>query len=418
MNRDKKTKELKFYKLFATGLFFLMAGIYFFSFFLLKKNIVEDSFWIGGIKAFSEAAMVGALADWFAVTALFHRPLGLKIPHTNLIETKKDSIGENLGDFVVENFITPSTLRPYIEKIDFWFFVKTWLSKPKNLPNAVEAISFKINEIISGINNDEIKKIIAEKGKIMIKKLPLNLWISQGINYGLNKKEHYKILDFVLKEFRIYLNENQDFIRKKVGENSSFLIPKFVDDILAEKIIKGFEQYISEVENDENHPIRLKINTYLYEFSEKLKQENQYKVRIEEMRSAFLDSGKLEDYSRDIWLSIKVFLKEDFSKNIEDSVLKKFLYRSFLNWFEGLEKDEAYRSKIQKWLHKELYQMVLKNRKKVGVMISKTVGNWQGKELSQKLELEVGKDLQYIRINGTLVGGLVGFIIYIITFFI
>ena len=169
MNDAEKKIQLRKYKLFATGLFVLMAVIFVATTILEKRN---PAHWIGYIRAFSEAAMVGALADWFAVTALFNYPLGLKIPHTNLIENSKDRIGDNLGNFVVSNFLSPSNIRPYIQKLKISQFVGEWLSKERNQQNLVKEMSNIVLDILNKLDNSAVVNFIGNKAK----EIEASLW--------------------------------------------------------------------------------------------------------------------------------------------------------------------------------------------------------------------------------------------------
>ena len=284
-----KQQKLQRHKNIATGLFLLMLIVYITMVYWQKKS--PEFVWIGYIKAFAEAAMVGALADWFAVTALFHKPMGLNIPHTNLIETRKNDIGENLGDFVVENFLKPKQIR---------------LSK-----------SFE------------------------------------------------KIAD--------YINENQEVIQREMDGQFPALIPPFIREGISRKVSEGLYNLLQKIAADTTHPMRANLTAQLYEFADRLNTPE--------------------------W----------------QPQIAKILQTSVAALTDELRSNVQLQREIDAWVQKTAYQFVLKNKEEVGRLISSTVENWEGKELSEKLELEVGKDLQFIRINGTLVGGLVGLLIYALT---
>ena len=177
--------------MFATGLFVLMAVIFVVMTILEKKN---PAHWIGYLRAFSEAAMVGALADWFAVTALFNYPLGLKIPHTNLIENSKERIGDNLGNFVVENFLSPQNIRPYIQKIKVSHFVGEWLSKERNQENLLNELSYIVLDILHKLDDTAVVSFIGKKAKEMSDDLQINQIIGNGLEYILDKEDHQRFI--------------------------------------------------------------------------------------------------------------------------------------------------------------------------------------------------------------------------------
>ena len=412
MNDIEKKIQLRKYKMFATGLFVLMAVIFVVMTILEKKN---PAHWIGYIRAFSEAAMVGALADWFAVTALFNYPLGIKIPHTNLIENSKERIGDNLGNFVVENFLSPQNIRPYIQKIKISNFVGDWLSKERNQENLMKEVSSIILDILNKLDDTAVVSFIGKKAKEMSDDLKINQIVGNGIEYILDKKDHQRFITNLSKQIKEYVLNNQEMVKQRVKSESYFLIPKFVDDGIAEKITSGLSKYFEEVELDENHSLRTEITQKLYSFSKEIQTDEKWVEEFKAIKNDFLKKEKIQQYSQDIWLSIKKSLSSELEE--EQSALKNYLRKNLAELSENLKTDEVFQNKIDHWVRATAYKYILKNTHQFGALISSTVGNWEGKELSAKMELEVGKDLQFIRVNGTLVGGLVGLIIYTVTEF-
>ena len=412
MNDELKRKQLRKYKAFATGLFVLMTVIFIITT-ILQKN--DNSHWIGYIRAFSEAAMVGALADWFAVTALFNYPLGLKIPHTNLIENSKERIGDNLGNFVVSNFLSPQNIRPYIQKLKVSHFVGDWLSKERNQDKLVNEVSNIVLDILNKLDDSAVVNFIGKKAKEMSDDLKINQIVGNGIEYVLNKNDHQRLITNLSKQIKDYVVNNQEMVKERVKKESYFLVPKFVDDAIAEKITSGLSKYFDEVENDENHSLRNEITQKLYSFSKEVQTEQKWEDEFRGIKNDFLKEEKLHQYSKDIWNSIKKSLSKELEE--EQSALKTYLKRNLSELSQNLQTDEEFQHKIDHWVRVTAYKYILKNTHQFGDLISSTVGNWQGKELSEKLELEVGKDLQFIRVNGTLVGGLVGLIIYTVANF-
>jgi len=379
---------------------------------LEKKN---HAHWIGYIRAFSEAAMVGALADWFAVTALFNYPLGIKIPHTNLIENSKERIGDNLGNFVVENFLSPQNIRPYIQKIKISGFVGDWLSKERNQENLMKEVSHIILDILNKLDDTEVVNFIGKKAKEMSDDLKINEIIGNGLEYILDKNDHQRFITNLSKQIKEYVLNNQNLVKERVKSESFFLVPKFVDDNIADKITKGLSKYFEEVELNENHSLRKEITDKLYSFSSEIKTEEKWVEEFATIKKDFLKEEKIKQYSTDIWNSIKKSLSKELEE--EQSALKNYIKKNLAELSENLKTDENFQNKIDHWVRVTAYKYILKNTHQFGALISSTVGNWEGKELSEKLELEVGKDLQFIRVNGTIVGGLVGLIIYTVANF-
>ena len=405
-----KQQQLRKHKALATGLFLLMVAVYIFCTWYLTK--VSYS-WIGYVRAFAEAGMVGALADWFAVTALFHHPLGIPIPHTNLIETRKKSIGDNLGGFVVSNFLNAAAIRPYIQRLEISNYAAKWLNSDKNIDLLLNEILFLLKDIIQKIDDKAVAKFLAHKSKDLLNDLKLNEALAGGLDLIIQRGDHERILNYILKNVRDYVVNNEELVRQKVKEESYFLIPGFVDNIIAAKLTKGVARYLNEIEADPEHKLRLDVKEQLDQFIENIKTDAKWQQELQEIKNSLLAGDKINQYASAAWKSLQASILGDLSA--ERSGVKLYLKKTVKEMVRSLQDDEKLRNKIDSWIRFNAYKYILRNTDKVGELISNTVGDWEGKELSNKLELEVGKDLQFIRINGTLVGGLVGLIIYTIT---
>lgn len=412
MNDEAKRKQLRKYKAFATGLFLLMAAVFIITTILQKDN---GSHWIGYVRAFSEAAMVGALADWFAVTALFRHPLGLPIPHTNLIENSKQQLGDNLGGFVVSNFLSPRNIRPYIQKLKISNFVGEWLGKEKNQAVLIRNLSDIVLDILNKLDDATVSLFISKKVSEMTDDIKLNAIVGNGIHYILEKNDHQRIITSLSSQIKNYIAENEEMIKDRVKKGSYSFIPSFVDHKIADKIASGLADFFREIEEDPDHEIRSLVTEKIREFSADLKEDPKWDQEFKNIKNDFLKADKLNEYSNDIWISIKKTVMEELQQ--EGSSLKKYLAKNLDEFSQNLKANEGLQDKIDNWVRVTAYKYILRNTHQFGNLISSTVGNWQGKELSEKLELEVGKDLQFIRVNGTLVGGLVGLIIYTVSHF-
>lgn len=412
MNDETKRKQLNKYKAFATGLFLLMAVVFIITTILQKRM---DSHWIGYVRAFSEAAMVGALADWFAVTALFRHPLGLPIPHTNLIENSKQQLGDNLGGFVVENFLSPQNIRPYIQKLKVSTFAGEWLGKEKNQEILIRNISDIVLDILNKLDDAEVSQFISRKVSEMAGDVKLNKIVGNGIGYITEKNDHQRMVTSLSSQIKNYILENSELIKERVRKGSYTFIPSFVDNKIADKVTTGLSDFFGEIEEDPDHEIRDLITQRIKEFSANLVEDPQWEEEFTTIKNDLLQPEKLNAYSRDIWASIKKTVTEELQH--DHSSLKTYLSKNLNEFALNLNTNETLQAKIDNWVRVTAYKYILKNTHQFGNLISSTVGNWQGKELSEKLELEVGKDLQFIRVNGTLVGGLVGLIIYTVAHF-
>jgi len=222
-----------------------------------------------------------------------------------------------------------------------------------------------------------------------------------------------RLLNFVAGRLRNYIINNEALVRERVKKESHFLIPGFVDNIIATKITTGLAKYLSEIENDPDHKIRKELNQQLETLINDIRTSSKWRHELEQIKDSLLEGDKIQQYAFSVWKRLQAGIINDLESR--QSAIGLYLQKAIGEMITGLQQDPAFQQKINKWVQRIAYKLILKNTAAVGELISSTVGNWQGKELSNKLELEVGKDLQFIRINGTLVGGLVGLLIYTIT---
>lgn len=405
---DKKKQLLK-HQAIATGLFVAMALLYIVMLYLQKQ---QTQFWIGYVKAFSEAAMIGALADWFAVTALFRHPLGLKIPHTNLIENSQKSIGKNLGGFITENFLTPKNIRPYIERLDVTSFASDWIEKKENQATIENEVCQIIEHIITRIEEESLVKYLSQKAANAIHDIPLENIASQGILYILEKKELERLFVLLTPQIHSYIDNNKEEIYQAIIDRKPIL-GLIGGKSITNQIITGLHSFLDDITESPNHKIKVEIYDKLANLAVEMNNSTEWKEKLNTILSPFLTADKIEKYAQDFYTSIKTNLLNQLKDNT--SSLRYYIRNGILDLKETLKNDKQLQHKINAAVRLSLYKLALKNAKEIGSIIENTVEQWDGKELSEKLELEVGKDLQYIRINGTLIGGLVGVLIYFIT---
>ena len=272
-----------------------------------------------------------------------------------------------------------------------------------------------VMDILNKLDDEVVSDFIGKKAKEMTNDIKLNTIVGNGITYLLDKNDHQKIITNLAKQIKEYVSDNDEMIQERVKKGSYSFIPSFVDQKIAEKIAAGLSDFFKEIEEDGNHDIRTLITRKIYEFSSDLKENPKWKDEFNTIKDEFLNQEKINQYSKDIWTSIKQTLVTELTQ--DNSTLKNYVLKNLNEFSHNLKTDEKLQNKIDHWVRATAYKYILKNTHQFGSLISSTVGNWQGKELSEKLELEVGKDLQFIRVNGTLVGGIVGLIIYTIAHF-
>lgn len=408
---DKK-KKLARHKRVATGLFILMTLLLALMLYLQKIGI--NTPWIQAIKAFAEAAMVGALADWFAVVALFKHPLNLPIPHTNLIERHQKELGQNLGTFVVDNFFTPRQIRPYVTQIKLTQIAKHFLQDPKNKTLIVASLQQKMLEYVKNAPSTTFLPLIEKEMERMVEKVDAQALLGIGVQQLIEEGKHLKVLDFLLDKSSVYLLESKSAIGNKVAEKFANipliggLAASFAPTI-GNEIAQEGAKYILEIKSNPSHPIRKNADQEAKQWAAEFSTSQKWKEYTEDLKRKLIGKDFLSRTAEEIFTNLQERIIADLQQ--ENSLI----LQQISALLEKIVVEMEQHPRLDAWGQKKMYHFVMRHKKEVSTLIHNTVSGWESKDLSQKLELEVGKDLQYIRINGTLVGGSVGLLIYLLS---
>ncbi|WP_432786386.1 hypothetical protein AAEX37_00498 [Oligella sp. MSHR50489EDL] len=409
-DQHAKQRQLRLYKTRATGLFVLMAGIFIIT---TLYQPPEAPIWLGYLRAFAEAAMVGALADWYAVTAIFHHPLGIKIPHTNIIRKKKRQIGDNLGEFIVDKFLSDDNIRPYIQQLQASKLIATRLSKKSSQDALVTESATLILETVQKMDDREVVAFIKKQIKTLGDDVALHQLLAAAIDFVMNKQWHQALITTISREIRNYIVYNHKSIYTLVQEKSHKLVPKAIDRKIAKELTISLISYLLELENDPKHPAYKAIPLKLIDLKSELLNNKEWQDKLNSLKGEFIQDDKLERMAYDIWYSIKNSAMA--TADGEETLLHQHLRRQITKLADDLQQNSLLQQKLDPWIQKTAYRYFRKNRHRIATFISGTVGQWDADRLNRTLELEVGKDLQWIRINGTVVGGLVGLILHAVS---
>ncbi len=363
------------------------------------------------LQAFSEAAMVGGIADWFAVVALFRHPLGIPIWHTAIIPTKKNEIGENLGNFVSEEFLNREKLEIKLDEFNFATKASEWLSQEENAAKIANVVAVNvIPGILRTIKDEDVKRFIQVQFKEKMEGINFGNWVAVALEPLQKGDLKNQMLSNLLEVMSDELTNNKDLIRQKVKASTPLLSFGLADKSITEGVFNGLQDFLNEAKKPES-TVRLKIDEYIFDFLEKVKNSEEMRVKINDMILGFVGKKEVQDYINGIWDEIKLSITNDLDKGDQSSI-KNSISNLIQTFGNGIKEDPIMIDKINNFIKDDLLSVLLNNKKVIGDLISSTVKSWDGKEVSEKLELEIGKDLQYIRINGTLVGGIIGLIIY------
>jgi uncharacterized membrane-anchored protein YjiN (DUF445 family) len=406
-NSTRQT-DLNHMKQLATGLLIAVAIL-----FLIALVFERRYAWVGFIRAFAEAAMVGALADWFAVTALFRHPLGLPIPHTAIIPRRKDSIGVSIGRFIEDNFLSEEVLVGRLRGQHVIQRAAAALSQPEVSSQIAKHATTAINNALQVINDADVQALIEHSVVARIQTIQPAPLLGRALATVLAGRRQPELVYELVKVTANLLEENKEAIRIKIRQETPWWLPSTVDRHIAERLFDTIESTLHAVSADANHPFHDRFNTLLYEFIERLQHDPATIARGETLKDELLGNPIVREFSASLWLDIKnALLAQSANPN---SALHATIERAVRQFGELLLRDDLLADKISRWVEQIVVYTSQEYRHQFGHLIAHTVSRWDAEATSQKIELQIGRDLQFIRINGTVVGGLAGLVIYVVS---
>jgi uncharacterized membrane-anchored protein YjiN (DUF445 family) len=368
--------------------------------------------WAGWIHAFAEAGMVGALADWFAVVALFKYPLGLPIPHTAIIPNRKDDIGESMAEFVAEHFLHPEVVRQKLVSVNLAVNMSRWLQTRRGRERVVSFALSTLKWMIGALHEERVRSFIKRLSGRYVSRVQLAPLIGKTLEWLVEGGRHQQLFTQVLRSSIILLSDNREAIRGNVQRESPWWLPGFVDDRIVQEMLERVELLLFEMSLDPEHPMRQEFSARLEQWAGDLQQASEYRQWGEGLKQSLLDNEDLQNYLFTLWTSLADGLEKDLDD--PESAIREQLLLALQNWAEEMENDEQMQEWLNDWLSGTIVAVVDQNRHSIASLISDTVKGWDAGETSHRVELAIGRDLQFIRINGTLVGGLVGLAIHAI----
>ena len=366
--------------------------------------------WAAWLHAFSEAGMVGALADWFAVVALFRHPLGIPIPHTAIIPNRKNDLGESLSNFVAENFLEPGVVRKKLQTVNLAEFVVVWLKSKKGRSSVEDLVATVLRWALGALHEVRVRRFLSRLSSKQLANLNLAPLLGNTIEWLVRGQRHQEILTQVLRYTIVVLHDNRDKIRARVQQESPWWVPGFVDDRIMKKMLEQVETRLFEMTLDPDHGMREQFNVWVQKIAHDLQHSPQHRRWGEDFKQQLLDNDELQDYLYGLWRELARGIEEDIEK--PESSIKQQVGDWLQNIAEELEDDPDMQAWVNTWLTEAITMVVARNSAQISSLISDTVQSWDGTDTSRRIELAIGRDLQFIRIHGTLVGGLVGLIIH------
>jgi uncharacterized membrane-anchored protein YjiN (DUF445 family) len=396
-------------KVVATGLLVVMAAV-----FAVSRALEPRYPWLGYLKSFAEAAMVGGLADWFAVTALFRHPLGLPIPHTAIIPRNKDRIGQALATFLKENFLIPAVMARRMQRLDVAGAAGRFLQTPAGEGTRIRAgASRLIADIFESLDDERLGGIVKGAISTRLRKMEVSPLLGHALASAINEDRHVPMLEAAIRWTARALDANEQLIRDMVHKKANWVLKlAALDTKLADAIIDGLRKLTAEMSTDPAHPVRLKVEEALAQLANDLQTRPETRERVEAIKEQLLDNRSVSLWLDTLWQKGREAIIR--AARNPDAVLAGKLGEILKSMGGTLEKDARIRAAINQFARRAVVGMAASYGGSIVKLVSETIRGWDAQTVTNRLEAAVGRDLQYIRINGTLVGGLVGLILHLI----
>jgi uncharacterized membrane-anchored protein YjiN (DUF445 family) len=390
----------------ATGMLIAMAALF------LAANAWDETYpGLGFVKAFAEAAMVGGLADWFAVTALFRRPLGLPIPHTAIIPRNKDRIGETLASFLRENFLIPSVIARRMRQVDVAGAIGRFLANPPSEGRMREGASRLLADLLESLDQERLGGMVKSAVAARMKSLEIAPLLGKTLEAAMTEERHVPLLDAIVTWAGRTLDANEDIIRDMVHQRAGWIMRLAgLDEKLAEAIIDGLRRLSIDMAVDPDHPLRGKAEEGMERLAWGMQHDPELRDKVESWKNEIIANPAVTDWVGGLWENSRAGLLRA-ARDPQAAMAGRF-GEALRQLGETLEQDARLKRALNQFARRAVVGGVATYGSSIVKLVSETVRGWDAQTITGRLENAVGRDLQYIRVNGTLVGGLVGLAIH------
>ncbi|MET7882312.1 DUF445 domain-containing protein [Streptomyces avermitilis] len=369
--------------------------------------------WAEYVAAAAEAGMVGALADWFAVTALFRHPLGLPIPHTAIIPTKKDQLGVSLGEFVGENFLSSDVVRSRLRAVGIGRRLGAWLAEPEHADRVTAELATALRGALTVLRDSDVQAVVGEA----ITRRADAQEVAPGIGKMLERivadGGHRRVVDLICGRAHDWLVLHDEQVMGAVQGGAPGWTPRFVDKKVGERVYKELLRFVTEMRDAPAHPARGALDRFLTDFASDLQSDTDTRARVERLKGEVLGRGEVQDLIASAWTAVRSMIVS--AAEDERSELRLRVRASLLKLGGRMATEPKYQAKVDGWLEGAAVYVVTTYRDEITSLITDTVAGWDAEHTTKKIEAHIGRDLQFIRINGTVVGSLAGVLIYTVS---
>jgi uncharacterized membrane-anchored protein YjiN (DUF445 family) len=399
-------------RLVATGLLIVMAFVY-----AAARACEAGHPWLGYVRAFAEAAMVGGLADWFAVTALFRHPLGLPIPHTAIIPKNKDRIGDALASFLRQNFLIPSVVARRMRRLDLAGATGRFLAAPGPAADRASRLrqgaSRLIADVVSALDAERLGGMVRAAVSQRLSAFNVAPVLGQALEAAIDRDRHVPILDNAIDWVGRTLVANEATIRAMISEKAGSVMRwTGLDETLANKILDGLYRLIEEVGEDPKHPLRDKAEEGLVDLARRLREDSALQAKVNAFKDEIIASPAVAAWLDGLWGQARAALLK--GARDPDAAMAGRLGETLRQLGQTLQSEPKLARAINLFARRAAVGMAATYGDGIVRLVSDTVRGWDAETVTGRLEQAVGRDLQYIRVNGTLVGGMVGLVVHVV----
>ncbi|QYG95382.1 DUF445 domain-containing protein [Iamia sp. SCSIO 61187] len=389
----------------ATGLLLAATAV-----FLVARVLEEDASWLGFVRATAEAAMVGAIADWFAVTALFRHPLGIPIPHTAIIPNRKDDIGRGLGTFVQQHFLTRDVVEERLAGVSLAARLGDWLTEPGNAERVGDQLGGVLRTTLDTLKDEDVQETLEVAVATRVRAIEAGPVLAKGLELVVADGRHQEVLSVLLRRVAEAVTDNEEVLRSRLQAETPWWVPDRFDDRIFDRVHTGVQRFLHEVADDTAHPMRATFDERITTLADQLARSPSMRARADALKEELVQHPAVREWSSTMWADIKASLLAHADD--PESDLRLRLVGAARSFGERLRDDPTLQARVDGWVASTAVEVVERSKGEVGEVIASTVARWDSTEATDRIELQVGRDLQFIRINGTVVGGLAGLVIY------
>ena len=404
----ERSRDLARIKIVATALLAFSVVVAF------AARWLESRHWsLGYVAAWAEAAAVGGLADWYAVVALFRHPCGIPLPHTAIISSNRDRIAESFGDFVEEQFLAPDPIEQRLNSVDFAAAAADWLADEERSLSLSRFALRLLPQALSAIEETGLQSFMARHVVEQIEALEVAPLAAKLMSAFVEDQRHRRVFDEILAGLGRLLRDEQTLnsIREKIrGELPSLLNLFSADAYVLRRLVTLISKFIAEAESDPDHALRHDFDRFVQDFVDKLGSSPEYAVKAETLKRELLARLEIRALAEDLWLSVRRFLEQDAASR--NSILEVHLARFLADLGRKLAHEPRLRGEINAGMVKVLQTLVQNQKREIARFITDQIRSWDINQMVNIIELNIGRDLQYIRLNGTFIGGLAGLALF------